>query len=153
MAQAKQQAALKSLWADASQKYKNELERLDEEYQKKHNHVWNRNRYRKPSEQIPVMYTAQDFTAELSKNQKNFRDMRLNGHGVFKAMNDLATPVEIIGGQAAAVGSMFNPAAPMVFGAVMYLFQAGKDVHESYNVSRLLQRSLHESKFVSDSLV
>ena len=138
MAQAKQQAALKTLWTDASQKYKAELKKLDEECQKKHNHVWNRNRHKKPSEEIPVMYTAEDFTAELNKKETNFRDKRLKGHGVFKAMTSLATPVEIIGGQAAAIGSMFNPAAPMVFGAVMYFFQAGKDVELKYKVSPLL---------------
>jgi hypothetical protein len=104
MAQAKQQATLRGLWEEASRKYKADLQRYDEEYEKKHSHIWNIHHHKKPTEEIPVMYSAEDFSAELDKRKANFKDMRMKVHGVFKAMNSLATPVEIIGRQAAAVG-------------------------------------------------
>lgn len=141
MAQAKQQATLGGLWEEAARRYNADLKRFDEEYEKKHSHVWNIHRHKKPSADIPTMYSAKDFTAELERKKADFRDMRMRGHAVFKAMNSLATPVEIIGGQASAIGSMvsclkfarwmavddmqFMPATPMVFGAVMYLFNVG----------------------------
>jgi hypothetical protein len=108
MAQAKQQATLGSLWEEASKRYKADLQRYDEEYESKHSHVWNIHHHKKPTEEIPIMYSAKDFSAELEKKKTDFKDMRMKAHGVFKAMNSLATPVEIIGGQAAAVGSMVS---------------------------------------------
>lgn len=108
MAQAKQQATLSGLWEEAARLYNADLKRFDEEYEKKHSHVWNVHRYKKPSAEIPTMYSAKDFTAELEKKKSDFRDMRMKGHTVFKAMNNLAMPVEIIGGQASAIGSMVS---------------------------------------------
>jgi hypothetical protein len=108
MAQAKQQATLGGLWEEAARRYKADLKRFDEEYEKKHRHVWNMHRHKKPSAEIPTMYSAQDFATELEKKKMDFRDMRMKGHAVFKAMNNLAMPVEIIGGQASAIGSMVS---------------------------------------------
>jgi hypothetical protein len=108
MAQAKQQATLGGLWEEAAGRYKADLKRFDDEYEKKHSHVWNIHRHKKPSADIPTMYSAKDFTAELERKKAGFRDMRMKGHAVFKAMNSLATPVEIIGGQASAIGSMVS---------------------------------------------
>jgi hypothetical protein len=107
-AQAKQQATLGGLWEQATKKYKADLKRFDEEYQRKHRHMWNVHRHKKPSEEIPTLYSAKDFAAELERKKTDFRDMRMKAHGVFKAMNNLATPVEIIGGQASAIGSMVS---------------------------------------------
>jgi hypothetical protein len=108
MAQAKQQATLGGLWEVATKQYQADLKRFDEEYEKKHSHVWNIHHHKKPSAEIPTMYSAKDFNTELEKKKAEFKDMRMKGHAVFKAMNNLATPVEIIGGQASAIGSMVS---------------------------------------------
>src|SRR5271156_3644489 len=106
MAQAKQ-ANLRTLWEEASKRYIEDQKRYDEEYRKKHNHFWNRQKNKKhPNAQPLELSSAQDFTSELAKRKSDFTDMRMKNHGVFQAMSALATPVEIIGGQASAIGSM-----------------------------------------------
>jgi hypothetical protein len=118
MAQAKQ-ANLRTLWQEASKRYNEDRKRYDEEYRKKHNHFWSRHKNKKhpdgqpPDGQLPELASAQDFKSELAKRQSDFADMRMKNHGVFEAMSALATPVEIIGGQASAIGGLVGRRSPM----------------------------------------
>ena len=113
MAQAKQ-ANLRTLWQEASKRYNEDRKRYDEEHRKKHSHLWNRHKNEKHlNGQPPELSSAQDFASALAKRQSDFTNMRMKNHGVFQAMSALATPVEIIGGQASAIGSLVSRVSPM----------------------------------------
>jgi len=105
MAQPKQ-TELFSLWEKASDKYKADLKKYDEEYQKKHNHIWNIHKHKIRQDGPPDLRNAHEFTQELARRQSEFKEMRMKNHGIFKAMSSLATPISVIGGQAAEIGGL-----------------------------------------------
>jgi hypothetical protein len=102
----KNQPSLESLWIRACIEYNAQRDAYEKEFEKSHNHFWNHER-KQQNERLEFR-SAEDFAREVERRRKEFSDMRIRHHKVFDTMLSMATPVEVIGGQASAIGSVVS---------------------------------------------
>jgi len=98
---------LASLWNEAADNYLKLRKAYEDDCEKKHNHHLFYRRKKRVEDETPLT-SAEDFKSEITRREAEFSDMRAENRGVFKAMKSLAAPVEIIGGQASAIGGLVS---------------------------------------------
>ena len=98
--------SLESLWIKACREYNAQRDAYEKEFEKSHHHFWNHKH--KQRDKRPEFRSAEDFAKEVERRRREFSDMRMRHHKVFDVMLGMATPVEVIGGQASAIGNMVS---------------------------------------------
>jgi len=106
---------LASLWNEAADNYLKQRKAYEDDCEKKHNHHLFHRRKKRVEDETSLT-SAEDFKSEIARREAEFSDMRAENRGVFKAMKSLAAPVEIIGGQASAIGGLVSRDCPKGWG-------------------------------------
>ncbi|KAF5020614.1 hypothetical protein F66182_7363 [Fusarium sp. NRRL 66182] len=95
-------------------------------------------RYSESSNQLvdfvnPPISNIRDLQSQIDKNNDQFARFREKRQSIFSAMAACLTPVEVVGQiVSGAAQDMFAPAEG-IFGAVMYLVNAARDVSSAYD--------------------
>lgn len=121
------------LWDKAAARYKAQ----QEVYEKDRQHWWKGGKDKDGKgrdDVIPDIPTAAALVSEVDKHREAFEGMRKPYKGLLDALVAIGMPLENMMNQAAQVSGMFFPGAPMIFGAVWYLYRACVGVSGYFDV-------------------